>query len=162
MESLTALSKNLGELLKANQQTVAVAESSTGGLISAALLAVPGASAFFAGGGVIYTTTSREQLLGLTAQELVGVRSSTEVYAKALAGRVSERLGTVWGLGETGAAGPTGNRYGDAPGHTCIAVSGPTERVMTVETGQDDREANMWAFTRAALELLESALKSAP
>ena len=159
MESLTSLSAELGALLKANGQSVAIAESSSGGLISAALLAVPGASAFFLGGGVIYTARAREELLMLTADELPGVRSSSEDYAVALARRVRERLGTTWGLGETGAAGPTGNRYGDAPGHTCIAVAGPVERALTLETASDDREANMWAFTRAALELLHAVVK---
>ena len=159
MESLTALSKTLGELLKANQQTVAVAESSTGGLLSAALLAVPGASAFFLGGGVIYTAKAREELLGVMAFELTGIRSASEPYARVLAARVREKLGTTWGLAETGATGPTGNRYGDAPGHSCIAVAGPIERIITLETGENDREANMWAFTRAALELLEEAVK---
>ena len=135
MESLTALSKTLGELLKAKQQTVAVAESSTGGLLSAALLAVPGASAFFLGGGVIYTAKAREELLGVMAFELTGIRSASEPYARVLAARVREKLGTTWGLAETGATGPTGNRYGDAPGHSCIAVAGPIGRVITLETG---------------------------
>jgi PncC family amidohydrolase len=161
MDMLTPLTARLGELLKSRKEAIAVAESSTGGLISAALLAVPGASAYFRGGGVIYTARSRDELLGLTSEMMPGVRSSTEAYARALAGRVRDRLGTVWGLGETGAAGPAGNRYGDAPGHSCIAVAGPVERVITVETGQSGREANMWAFTRAALELLESAVREA-
>lgn len=158
MQSLTSLSEHLGALLKTKGHSVAIAESSTGGLVSAALLAVPGASAFYLGGGVIYTVQGREALLGLTPEELPGIRSSTEDYARKLAGRIRERLGTTWGLGETGAAGPTGNRYGDAPGHTCIAVAGPVEEVLTLETGRDGREENMWAFTRAALELLESAV----
>jgi nicotinamide-nucleotide amidase len=68
---------------------------------------------------------------------------------------IRDRLGTTWGLGETGATGPTGNRYGDAPGHSCIAVAGPRSRSITLETGQSDREANMWRFARAALDLLE-------
>jgi PncC family amidohydrolase len=162
MEPLTPLSQALGELLKANGQTVAVAESSTGGLVSAALLAVPGASVFFMGGGVIYTAQAREGLLGLKPADVAGIRSSTEDYARLLAGRVRERLGTTWALAETGAAGPTGNRYGDAPGHTCIAVVGPVERAVTLETGRDGREENMWAFAKAALQLLESAITQAP
>ena len=158
MDTLTALTAELGQRLKARKHTVAVAESSSGGLISAALLAVPGASAFFVGGGVIYTRRARDELLALTADALPGIRSSTEEYARALAAHVRERLGTTWGLAETGAAGPAGNRYGDAPGHTCIAVAGPVQRVLTLETGDADREANMWAFARAALALLEAAL----
>ena len=162
MESLTTLSANLGRLLKANGQSVAVAESSTGGLISAALLAVPGASAFFLGGGVIYTASARVELLRVSGDDLTGIRSSTEAYASLLASRVRERLGATWGLGETGAAGPTGNRYGDAPGHTCIAVAGPAGRVITLETDVADREANMWAFTKSALKLFESCIEAAP
>lgn len=159
MEPLTPLTESLGALLKANGQTVAVAESSTGGLVSAALLAVPGASAFFMGGGVIYTRKARETLLRLTPDSLTGIRSSTEEYARLLAERARERLGTTWGLGETGAAGPTGNSYGDQPGHTCIAVAGPVARAITLETGQGEREPNMWSFAKAALELLEEAVR---
>ena len=158
MQDLTSMTRSLGELLKTHKHTVAVAESSTGGLISAALLAVPGASAFFVGGGVIYTLESRRALMSLPDEALTGVRASTEEYALRMARVIRERLGTTWGLAETGATGPTGNRYGDPPGHSCIAITGPVEKAFTVETGQADREANMWAFTKAALELLETSI----
>ncbi len=159
---LIALGETVGTLLKEREQDVAIFESSSGGLISAALLAVPGASAYFQGGGVIYTQAARENLVRLTRDDVQGkgIRSSSEPYAQILARRAREMFGTTWGLGETGAAGPTGNRYGDAAGHTCIAVSGPIEHVITVETGHGDREANMWAFTRAALELLEKSVRA--
>lgn len=159
MTQLDDLGASLGALLKERRQTVAVAESSTGGLISSALLAVPGASAYFLGGGVIYTAASRQGLLGVGAAEMEGMRSSSEPYALLLAHRVRERLGADWGLAETGAAGPSGNRYGDAPGHSCIAVVGESEQVTTLETGRDGREENMWEFTRTALELLETAIR---
>jgi nicotinamide-nucleotide amidase len=151
----------LGALLKERKQTVAVAESSAGGLISAALLAVPGASAYFLGGGVIYTQAARRGLLRVGDDAVKGIRSSTEAYAQLKAKTVRELLGATWGLAETGASGPTGNRYGDAAGHACIAVAGLVERVITVETGDADRERNMWAFTRAALRLLEDAVRAA-
>jgi nicotinamide-nucleotide amidase len=151
----------LGALLKDRKQTVAVAESSAGGLISAALLAVPGASAYFLGGSVIYTQPARRALLRIGDDAVKGIRSSTEAYAQLKARTVRELLGATWGLAETGASGPTGNRYGDAAGHACIAVAGPVERVMTLETGVVDRESNMWAFTRAALKLLEDAVRAA-
>ena len=159
MNELSSMGGAVGALLKARKQTVAVAESSAGGLISAALLAVPGASAYFLGGGVIYTQAARRALIRLPDETVAGVRSSTEPYALLKARAVRELLGTTWGLSETGASGPTGNRYGDAAGHACIAVTGPVERVITLETGQADREANMWRFTRAALDLLETCLK---
>jgi len=155
---LAELAATVAARLLAQRQTVGVSESSTGGLISAALLSIPGASAYFQGGGVIYTQAARRALLGLPDDAVRGIRSSTEAAALLNARTVRERLGTTWGLAETGAAGPTGNRYGDAAGHTCIAVAGPVERAVTIETGRSDREANMWAFTRAALELLERSL----
>lgn len=159
MRDLTAMGQSVGALLKEHKQTIAVAESSAGGLISAVLVAVPGASAFFLGGGVIYTLEARRTLLNLQDEALTGVRASTEEYALRMARAVRQYLGTTWGLSETGATGPTGNRYGDAAGHACIAVAGPVEQVITVETRQSGREANMWTFTAAALELLETSLK---
>jgi len=145
--------------LVARKETIAVAESSAGGLISAALLAIPGASAYFLGGSVIYTQAARRALLRVPDEAVKGVRSSTEAYALIKARTVRELLGTTWGLSETGASGPTGNRYGDAAGHACIAVAGPVERVITVETGSPDREANMWRFAREALALLEACVE---
>ena len=156
-----SLAAALGALLKERKQTIAVAESSAGGLISAALLAVPGASAYFLGGGVIYTQAARRGLLRVPDEAMKNVRSSTEAYAQIKAKAVRELVGATWGLAETGASGPTGNRYGHAAGHACIAVSGPVERVITVETRDADRERNMWTFTRAALELLEQAVRAA-
>jgi PncC family amidohydrolase len=161
MESLTVLGGAVGTLLKERRQTLAVAESSAGGLINAALVAVPGASAYYLGGAIVYTLASRSALLGVSAEDMMGVRSASEAFANLLARRVRDNLGATWGLSETGASGPTGNRYGDAPGHACIAVCGPVEAVITMETGSADREANMWAFARRALELLEACLRKA-
>ena len=159
MPDLTPLATSVAALLKAAQQTLAVAESSAGGLISATLVSIPGASAYYIGGGVIYTSTARRALLGIGDEAMTGMRASTEPYALLKARTVRAQLGATWGLAETGASGPTGNRYGDAAGHACIAVSGPVERAITVETGRADREANMWTFTKAALDLLEACLK---
>jgi nicotinamide-nucleotide amidase len=158
MPDLTSLAASLGALLKAKQQTVAVTESASGGLISAALVAIPGASAYYLGGGVIYTQAARKGLLRMPDLP-AGMRASTEPYALLKARLVREHLGATWGLSETGASGPTGNRYGDAAGHACIAVVGPIERSMTLETGSADREANMWTFAKAALDLLEACIK---
>jgi len=158
MDTLVPLAEKVSALLTERRETVAVAESSTGGLVSAALLAVPGASAYFLGGGVIYTRTARSVMLGIPDEALAGMRASTEAYAALLARTVRERFAATWGLGESGATGPTGNRYGDAAGHSCLAVAGPTERAITLETGSADRLANMRAFASAALELLAQAL----
>jgi len=161
METLLPLAEKIAGLLKPRRETIAVAESSTGGLIAAALLAVPGASAYFVGGAVVYTRTARAALLGISDAEMSGMRASTEPYALLCARRMREKNAATWGIGETGATGPTGNRYGDAAGHSCIAVVGPSiERAITLETGSSDRVANMDAFARRALELLMEVISA--
>lgn len=162
MQSLSTFGSAVGKLLKERKQTLAIAESSAGGLINAALVAVPGASVWYLGGCIVYTGVSRSVLLGITPQDMASVRPASEPFARLLAQRVRERLVATWGLAETGASGPSGNRYGDAPGHSCIAVSGPIEAAITVETGSADREENMWTFARRAIELFESCLRKAP
>lgn len=157
MSELELLSRTVAELLTERRQTVSVSESAAGGLISAALLAIPGASAYFVGGGVIYTQDARRGLLRLSPAQS-RQRGSTEAYALLAARTIRAQLGSTWALGESGAAGPGGNRYGDDAGHACFAVSGPIERCLTIETGEDDREANMWAFAKAGLDMLESTI----
>jgi PncC family amidohydrolase len=148
----------VGALLKARGQTVCVAEGSAGGLISAALLAVPGASAYFLGGAVVYTRLARRVLLGLSDEEMRAVQPSTAAYSRIMADAVRVRFGADWAIAESGATGPAGNRYGDAPGHVALAISGRTPADLVLETGSADREANMRAFAVAALELLERCL----
>jgi nicotinamide-nucleotide amidase len=158
MQELMPRAEAAARLLKARGETIAVAESSTGGLISAALLALPGASAYFLGGAVVYTRVAREALLGLPDISALGMRASTEPYARLLAQTARQRFSASWALAESGATGPTGNRYGDAAGHSCIALAGARERAITLETGSADRVANMRAFAAAALDLLIEAL----
>lgn len=159
MNELLPLAATVGAKLKARGETIVIAESSTGGLISAALLAVPGASAYFLGGGVVYTLRARTALFDITEATMAGMRASTEPYARLLAQTARAKFGASWALAESGASGPTGNRYGDAAGHVCLAVSGPLERSITIETGSTDRVANMRAFARHGLALLEQALR---
>ena len=161
MESLATLGTAVGMLLKVRRETLAVAESSAGGLINAALVAVPGASAYYLGGAIVYTQAGRKALLGIGTEDMTNIRSASEPFAQLLARRVRSNLGATWGLSETGASGPTGNRYGDSAGHACMAVSGPIEAVITLETGSLDREENMWVFARRAVELLESCVRKA-
>lgn len=160
MQTLLPLAAEAGAILTGRRQTVAISESSAGGLISAALLAVPGASRFYRGGGVIYTPQAFRGLLGLTRDDLGDMRSSTEPYARLLASTIRTKLDADWGLCETGASGPTGNMYGDAAGHTCVALAGPDGFLIsrTLETGLSDREANMRLFAAEALDLLKSGL----
>ena len=162
MQDLLPIAARLGALLKDRHETIAIAESSTGGLISAALLAVPGASAYFLGGAIVYTRESRRTLLDIPDSAFAGIRGVTEALALVLARGTLKRFATTWSLAEVGAAGPTGNRYGDAAGHSCIAIAGALERAITVETASSDRVANMRAFAAAALDLLAQGLAAAP
>jgi len=162
IQELLPQAERIAARLKARGDTIGVAESSTAGVLSAVLLAVPGASAYFMGGAVVYTRASRTELLRVTEAELAamaGITPSTEPYALLFARKIKERLSTTWAVGETGTAGPTGSRYGHAAGHSCIAVIGPAgERAITIETGKSDRIDNMRAFSVAALDLLEKCL----
>ncbi len=158
MDTLSTLGMSLGRVLKDRKDTIAIAESSAGGLVSAALLAVPGASAYYVGGGVIYTREARRGLLDLP-EEVITMRAATEEYALIVARAIREKLGATWGFCETGASGPTGNRYGDAAGHSCFALTGPSEHAMTLETGLSDREENMWRFAEESLAFLSCALQ---
>jgi nicotinamide-nucleotide amidase len=155
MDHLLPLAEKIAARLIERKETIAVAEGSAGGLISAALLAVPGASAYFVGGAVVYTGVARGAFADISLDDMKaqGIRAASEPYAALLAERVRERLRTTWGLAEAGAAGPSGNRYGDPAGHTCIAVAGPSQRTFTLRTGSSDRRDNMRAFALRALEL---------
>ncbi len=161
MRELVAHAGRVAALLKARRETVAVAESSAGGLITAALLAVPGASAYCLGGMVIYTRQAWDAVRDFEEGLLEGHRSSTEENALIRARLARDRFGASWGVGETGAAGPTGNRNGDPAGHACLAVSGQIDKAMTLKTQSADRLANMHAFSAAALQLLEESLAAA-
>jgi nicotinamide-nucleotide amidase len=154
MKDLVAIAEQIAAKLIERRQTIAVAESSTGGLISASLLAVPGASAYFLGGAVVYTRDARRILMDIPDEAMTGIRSASEPYAKLLASQMRTRFATDWGLSETGATGPTGNRYGDAAGHSCIGIAGLEPSAMTLETGSADRLANMHVFASTALNFL--------
>jgi nicotinamide-nucleotide amidase len=156
LRELLPHAERVAALLKARKETVAVAESSAGGLITAALLAVPGASVYCLGGTVIYTLQAWKAQRDYDKEKMP--RSSTEANALFRARFARERFGASWGLGETGAAGPTGNRYGDPAGYACLAVSGVAEKALTLRTGSSDRLANMHAFAAAALDLLADSL----
>jgi PncC family amidohydrolase len=160
LDVLLPLAETIAARLKARGETIAVAESSTGGMISAALLAVPGASAYILGGAVVYTRQAKQLLLGIDDAALGQFRSATEPHALLLARQARAQFAATWGLAETGATGPSGNRYGDPAGHTCLAIAGASERAVTLATDSADRVPNMRAFAAAALELLAGALKT--
>lgn len=161
LAELFTLGARIGDRLAARGETIAVAESSAGGLISAALLSRAGASDYYLGGAVVYTRRAFRRFTTLTADDMAGLRSSTVPYAQLMARHQRERFRASWALAETGAAGPEGNPYGDPAGHTCLAVDGPVCRDRLLRTGVDARAPNMVTFAMAALELLEEALAAA-
>ena len=157
---LLALARRAGERLRARRETVAVAEGAAGGLVSAALLSVPGASSFYLGGAVVYTLAAARAFVAGEVPAPPNLRGASEPWALYLARSVAVKLEASWGVGEGGAAGPTGNRYGDPPGHAWVAVAGRGEATRHVLTGEDDRVANMAAFACAALTLLVEQLEA--
>jgi PncC family amidohydrolase len=157
---LAARANEAATLLRRRGETIAVAEGSCGGLISASLLALPGASAYYVGGAVVYTAAASRSFFRGAVPAPPGMRGATEEFARYLAASAVVRLGSTWGVGEGGAAGPSGNPYGDPAGHAWVAVSGPAEATRHVLTGSSDREANMVMFATAALTLLAEQLRS--
>ncbi|HJN49505.1 MAG: CinA family protein [Pseudomonadales bacterium] len=150
--------KEVSVALKARGESIAVAESTTGGLISARLLSMPGASAYFSGGTIIYTRASRKIFLDASAEKLEGVKPMSEEMAQFFARQVREKLAATWGIAELGIAGPTGSAYGYEAGNSVIAVSGPIEAAVRINTGHNDRARNMEEFTECACQLLKDVL----
>ena len=157
VNDLIPIAERVAAILKQRKQTIAVAESSSGGLIAASMLSVAGASAYFLGGAVIYTRAGFHEYL--SEQAFTNLRGLQEDTAVALARAMRDKWQSSWGIAEIGAAGPAGNRYGDPPGTSCIAVVGSAERSATIRTGSDNRVANMRAFASEALNLLSSLLE---
>ena len=158
IEDLADLAAPAGAALKDRKQSIAVADGATGGLISAGLLTVPGATAFYVGGGIIYSFRGRDILLGVDEAQLKGMKSVTETYALLQARAIRDRFGADWGIAESGSAGPT-HPFGVPAGKSCIAIVGPEVAVTRlVDTGSENRLANMEAFARAALGFLNEVL----
>ncbi|TVR26044.1 MAG: CinA family protein [Ilumatobacter sp.] len=156
---LTDPARRVAAELTRRGESVAVAEGSAGGLISAALLSVPGASAYYLGGVVVYTADAHRAWVAGAVEVPPGLRGATEDFAVYVARSAAVKLGATWAVGEAGAAGPP-NPYGDPSGHAWVAVTGPVAASRHVLTGVDDREQNMVAFAAAALELFVEVLEA--
>jgi nicotinamide-nucleotide amidase len=161
MDAADEVAEQIARKLVERQESVAVSESSAAGLITAALVGVAGASNYYRGSAIVYTGDGIQRLIGLTPEELARERPSTAPRAAMVARAIREKLDATWAIAETGAAGPTGNRYGDAAGHAALAVAGPVERTAVVETRASNRRENMKMFALAALELLLQAMEAA-
>ncbi|QFT78095.1 CinA family protein [Erythrobacter sp. THAF29] len=163
LKQLHPQAKRIARLLTGRREKIAVADGATGGLIAAAILTVPGALKFYVGGGIVYSFKARDVLFDLPRDAYEGMRSATEEYALLQARAIRDRMGTEWGIAESGSAGSSKHPMGVVSGRSVAAVVGPDcEVTATIETGSDDRIENMEKFTRNALDLLERALSKAP
>ena len=156
-----ALAQEIASLLIARGQTVAVAEATTGGLVSAALLWVAGASGYYKGGAVVYTLDSRVALAGAAPELFANYRGTTAEMISAIAESMRQRLNATWCIAESGLAGPTTGRSGLPVGRTTIGVAGPVSRTAVFQTGHADREKNMVEFTTLSLRFLRDAIREA-
>jgi PncC family amidohydrolase len=154
-----SLANEIAAQLTARSETLAVAEATAGGLVSAALLSVSGASRYYAGGGVLYTLASRTALAGVDPKQYANYRGTTPEMLASLAESMRKRLSATWCIAETGLAGPTGGRFGAPPGRVTVSVAGPVARTEVIETGLSDREANMIEFATRALRFLNQAIR---
>lgn len=151
----------IATLLRGRGEKLAVADGATGGLIAASLLTVPGALEFFVGGGVVYSFRARDILFDLPREAYKGMRGASEEYALLQARAIRDNFGAEWGLAESGSVGGSSHPSGAPAGRSVAALVGPLgEFTRMLETGSDDRIANMYAFTGNALGLLEDLLKS--
>ena len=151
----------IATLLRGRGEKLAVADGATGGLIAASLLTVPGALEFFVGGGVVYSFRARDILFDLPREAYKGMRGASEEYALLQARAIRENFGAEWGLAESGSVGGSSHPSGAPAGRSVAALVGPLgEFTRIIETGSDDRIANMYAFTGNALGLLEDLLQS--
>ncbi len=153
------LVKNIAAILNAANETLSVAESSAGGLISACLLSIPGASSFFVGSSVLYSYQIRKEIVGMGKEEHKIYGGSTPELILEIARRFREKIGSNWVVGEGGAAGPSKSPYGHNAGYTALAVAGPMDRAKSIETGKSDRIENMSEFTTALLSFFLDVLK---
>lgn len=162
MNDLIELTSQIALILKKNKQTVSVIESSSGGLISSALLSQEGASAYYMGGQVIYTLQSIRAITDLRIRDLKekNIRSSSEPFALLISQKSCDLYKSDWAIGESGAAGPTGNGYGDPPGYSCFAVAGKKEKTSHILTNSSVRVENMQAFAKASLEQFLNILRT--
>ncbi len=146
LDHLSSLAAPTAAKLIERRQTIAVADGSTGGLISAGLSAIPGATMFFRGGGTLYSLQGRSILFGLEPGAFDGLSGVTEPYTLLQANSIRARFEADWGVAESGSAGPAVHPHGADPGVSCIAVVGPgVSLTRMVRTGSNSRLDNMEA-----------------
>ena len=151
------LARQVHEALLARGETLALAESLTGGLLGAAMTAVPGVSATFRGGVVAYATELKTTMLGVDAHLIARVGPVDAGVAAQMAAGARERLRATYGLATTGVAGPD-PQDGHPPGEVYVAVSGPGGGLHRRLQLAGDRAAVRAAAVTEALRLLAELL----
>ena len=157
MNDLIALAETIAARLKARRESIAIAEFDRRPDLGGATRAARCVGLFPRRRGRLHP--SGEDIAARPRRSRTHAISAGDRAARSVA--CARRAGTLRGssgLGETGATGPIGNRYGDPAGHTCLAVAGTVERAITLETGRAERLANMHAFAAAALRLLADTI----
>ena len=139
-------------------ETVAFAESTAGGLITAAVITVPGASAVIPGSLIAYGNRPKIDLLGVPRELLKEHGAVSAECARAMAERVRALMGTTWGVAETGIAGPGGGSPGKPAGGVYLAIAGPDGTRSEEFQFEGERGEVMQGIVAAGLDLLARAL----
>lgn len=147
--------------LQMRQETIALAESCTGGLLAASLTALPGASAYFAGGVVAYANAVKEGVLAVPHQMLIESGAVSEPVAVAMAEGVRALLQTDWAISTTGIAGPGGGSLDKPVGTVWIAVAGRSGAFAHQFKFAGSRDVIQRAAVQSALEMLLARLEAA-
>ncbi|MHB8625317.1 MAG: CinA family protein [Aggregatilineales bacterium] len=150
----SSLEYRVGTLLADRRQTVAVAESCTGGLVMHRLTNVPGSSAYFPGGAVTYSYEAKQQILGVQPETLAAYGAVSSQTALEMARGVRLTFGADYGIGVTGIAGPAGGTETKPIGLVYIALSSVNAGQVIERRWQSDREGNKQLSADAALQLL--------
>jgi len=158
-EEQYTLASRIALFLLAHEETVAVCESSSGGLVSACLLSIPGASAYFIGGGVLYSYAIRKAIVNMGTEEHMRYGGSTPELISEMAKNFNNKIAATWVIGEGGAAGPSKSPYGHNAGYTALAIVGPVCRTQVIETGSANRIENMSEFATDLLRLFIEVLE---
>jgi len=149
----------IGDLLIARGETVATAESCTGGQISAALTSVPGSSTYFIEGACLYANEAKVRVASVDPSSLAEHGAVSEAVARQLAQGIRARAGTTWGLGTTGIAGPGGGSKEKPVGTVHLALTGPVHTWHRQIALWGSRERVTRMATGAALDLFRRALQ---
>ncbi|MFO7535568.1 MAG: CinA family protein [Kiritimatiellia bacterium] len=147
-----------GRRLRDRGETVAVAESCTGGMLGARVTAVSGSSAWFLGGVIVYSNVAKIRLLGVSSRLLAARGAVSEETAKAMARGVRRLFGATYGMAITGIAGPGGSVPGKPAGTVCLAVAGPRGSTVVRRRFPGGRGEVRRAACQKAIEMLDERL----